>query len=330
MRILVTGGAGYVGSFTARHLIAAGHEVAIVDNLVEGHRSSIPEDVFYEGEIGDQALIARIVKERGIEAAMHFAASTYVGVSVEEPREYYRNNIANTLSFLEALLDNGVGSVVFSSTCSTYGEDAVMPLTESSPQEPANPYAFTKYCTERMILDFAQAYGLRFALLRYFNAAGAAMNGSHGEDHDPETHLIPIVLESLLGKRDHVEVYGNDYPTADGTCVRDYVHVEDLALIHEDAVLWCSDGKPGFGGAFNVGTGRGTSVMEVISAVERVTGKEVPFEFGARRPGDPAQLIASCTKANQVLGWRAEHTNIEDIVRSAWQWHSTHPDGYPD
>ncbi len=328
MRILVTGGAGYVGGFAARHLMAAGHEVAIVDNLSEGHRDSVPSEHFYEGEIGDRDLISRIVKERGIEAVMHFAAFAYVGVSVEEPRSYYRNNVAETLTLLESLIDSNVRSIIFSSTCSTYGETDEMPLTEESAQAPANPYAFTKYCIERMIQDFSVAYGMQYVLLRYFNAAGAAEDGSHGEDHRPETHLIPLVLQTVLGQRETVKVFGNDYATPDGTCVRDFVHVEDLARIHELAAEWCVDADPGRGEVFNVGTGHGNSVLDVIRSAESITGKQVPHQSVARRPGDPPLLVASCDKANRELGWRPRYRHLDDIVRTAWAWHQRHPRGY--
>ncbi len=330
MRILVTGGAGYVGGFAARHLTAAGHEVSIVDNLSEGHRASAAGEHFYEGEIGDRALVTRVVKERGIEAVMHFAAFAYVGVSVEDPRSYYRNNVAETLSLLESLIDAGVSSVIFSSTCSTYGETNEMPLTEESAQAPANPYAFTKYCIERMIRDFSAAYEMKYVLLRYFNAAGAAADGSHGEDHRPETHLIPLVLQTLLGQRESVKVFGSDYPTPDGTCVRDYVHVEDLARIHELAASWCLEAPAGGGEVFNVGTGCGSSVLDVIRSAESVTGKRVPHEFVARRPGDPPRLVASCDKAQAELGWRPRYTDLDEIVRTAWAWHEGHPNGYGD
>ncbi len=330
MRILVTGGAGYVGGFAARHLLAAGHEIAVVDNLSEGHRASIPAEHFYEGEIADRALVARVIREHDIEAVMHFAAFAYVGVSMERPREYYRNNVADTLTLLETMLDSGVKRIVFSSTCSTYGETAEMPLCEDSLQQPSNTYAFTKYCIERMIQDFSRAYGLSHVLLRYFNAAGAAADGSYGEDHRPETHLIPLVLQTLLGQRDKVSVFGDDYPTPDGTCIRDYIHVEDLATIHALAIGWCGDAKPGRGQVFNVGTGSGSSVMEVIRAAESVTGRAVPHEIVARRAGDPPRLVASCDKARRELGWEPRYVALKDIVATAWKWHEKHPDGYPD
>ncbi len=328
MRILVTGGAGYVGGFAARHLNRAGHEVVVVDNLSEGHRGAIPAEQFYQGEISDPELIGNVVKKHGIETVLHFAAFANVGISVTQPRDYYRNNVAATLSLMEALVDNGVDKVVFSSTCSTYGEVAEMPLTESTPQQPGNPYAHTKYCVENMIKDFSHAYGLKYVLLRYFNAAGAAADGSHGEDHRPETHLIPLVLQTLLGQRDKIMIFGDDYDTPDGTCIRDYIHVEDLARIHELSALWCGDAKAGQGNVFNVGTGSGNSVLEVIDAVEKVTGRPVPKEFAPRRAGDPPRLVASCEKARRELGWETEFGRIEDVVETAWKWHSSHPSGY--
>lgn len=328
MRILVTGGAGYVGGFAVRHLLASGHDVAVIDNLSEGHRSSIPSEILYEGEIADRELVARVVREHRVEMVIHFAALAYVGVSVEDPRRYYQNNVADTLTLLGTLQDNGVKRIVFSSTCSTYGETGEMPLREDSPQRPVNPYAFTKYCIERMIRDFAHAYGSSYVLLRYFNAAGAAADGSHGEDHRPETHLIPLVLQTLLQQRERVHVFGTDYPTPDGTCVRDYVHVEDLATIHELAAEWCLEAEPGRGETFNVGTGNGQSVLDVIRAAEAVTGLEVPWDAQPRRDGDPPCLVASSDKARTVLGWTPRFESIEEIVATAWKWHESHPHGY--
>jgi len=329
MRILVTGGAGYVGGFAARHLLAAGHDVAIVDDLSQGHREAVPPERLVVGNIGDRALIARLLERHRVEAVLHFAASAYVGESVADPARYWRNNVANTLELLLAMRDCGVGRIVFSSTCALYGERAEMPLTEETPQDPGSPYAFTKLAIERMIRDFSRAYGLGHVLLRYFNAAGAQSDGEHGEDHRPENHLIPILLQALLGQRECVEVYGDDYPTPDGTCIRDYVHVEDLARAHELALQACpGPGASPDGHVFNIGTGTGSSVLEVIRTVERVTGKQVPFRIADRRPGDAARLVASSDRLRSELGWRPEQATLEEIVRSAWAWHASHPHGY--
>jgi UDP-glucose 4-epimerase len=329
MRILVTGGAGYVGGFAARHLVEAGHEVAILDDLSEGHRDAAPADRLVVGDAGDRALASRLLREHRVEAVMHFAASAYVGESVTDPAKYWRNNVANTLALLEAMRECEVRRIVFSSTCATYGERAEMPLTEETPQDPGSPYAFTKLAIERMIRDFARAYGLGHVLLRYFNASGAQADGEHGEDHRPETHLIPILLQAVLGQRERVDVYGDDYPTPDGTCIRDYVHVEDLAQAHELAVRGCPEpGASPDGLVFNIGPGTGHSVLEVIQPVERVSGKKVPYRVVARRPGDAPRLVASSERLRSELGWRPEYEALDAIVRTAWAWHSSHPRGY--
>jgi UDP-glucose 4-epimerase len=329
MRILVTGGAGYVGGFAARHLLEAGHEVVIVDDLSRGHSEAVPADRLVVGDAGDRALIVRLLAEHRTEAVMHFAASAYVGESVTDPARYWRNNVANTLELLLAMRDCDVRRIVFSSSCAIYGEKAEMPLVEEAPPAPDSPYAFTKFAVERMIRDFARAYGLGHVLLRYFNACGAQPDGTHGEDHRPETHLIPILLQALLGQRECVDLYGDDYPTPDGTCIRDYVHVEDLARAHELAVRACPEpGASPDGSVFNVGTGTGHSVLEVIHAVERVAGKKVPYRVVGRRPGDVPRLVASPDRIRHELGWRPEHAALDDVVRSAWTWHASHPDGY--
>jgi UDP-glucose 4-epimerase len=329
MRILVTGGAGYVGGFAARHLIAAGHEVVVLDDLSKGHRSAVPAEHLAVGDVGDRERVAGLLGEQRIEAVMHFAASACVGESVADPAAYWRNNLANSLALLEAMREAGVGKIVFSSTCSIYGEAAEMPLREDMPADPGNPYAFTKHAIERMIGDFARAYGLGHVLLRYFNAAGADPDGSHGEDHAPETHLIPIVLEVALGQRECVGVFGADYPTPDGTCVRDYVHVHDLARAHELAVRACPEpGREPAGRLYNVGTGSGHSVLEVIGAAERVTGRKIPHRVVERRAGDPPRLVASCERLTGELGWRPRLASLDDVVGSAWAWHRSHPQGY--
>lgn len=329
MRILVTGGAGYVGGFAARHLLAAGHDVVVVDNLCTGHREVAPTEVLVVGDIGDRALLQRVFSEHRIEAVMHFAASAYVGESVRDPRSYYRNNVANTLTLLEAMLDQDIKRLVFSSTCAVYAETEQMPLREDAPQDPVSPYAFSKLAIERMIRDFSRSYGLDYVLLRYFNAAGASPDGAHGEDHRPETHLLPLALKTVLGRQQELLVFGTDYPTPDGTCIRDYVHVEDLAVAHELALRVISTGEKSQGGhVFNIGTGTGHSVMEVLGAVERVTGQPVPFEVTERRPGDTPRLVASSEKIRRELGWKPRYEELDQIAATAWEWHRRHPDGY--
>ena len=326
MRILVTGGAGYVGSFCVRALLEAEHGVVVLDDLRQGHRQALPSGLLVEGDVRDGARVRRLLRERSIEAVMHFAGSTSVPESVENPGLYYDNNLAASLSLLEAMVDAGVSLIVFSSTCAVY-QAAEGPLGEDNPLGPTSPYAATKLAVERMIADFGRANAIGHVLLRYFNAAGASADGSHGEDHDPETHLIPIVLQVLLGRRPHVDVYGDDYPTPDGTCIRDYVHVEDLARAHELALRACPSPGVDLGRTFNIGTGQGHSVLEVIRAVERVTGLEVPRRTAPRRAGDAARLVASSEKLHHELGWKARH-DLDAIVTSAWEWHRRSPDGY--
>lgn len=328
MRILLTGGAGYVGSFCARHLVNQGHNVTVLDNLSEGHPEAAPEGSLVVGDIADSALVASLLQDHEIEAVIHFAASCYVGESMSDPRKYYRNNVAKTLALLETLVDSDVKRVVFSSSCSVYGETAAMPLTEDLPSAPASTYAFTKHAVESMIRDFSRAYGLRFALLRYFNAAGAAPDGAHGEDHDPESHLIPIVLQTLLGRRDRMEVFGDDYDTPDGTCIRDYVHVSDLARAHELAASRLIENSAQGDLVCNLGTGSGTSVLELIRAAEKVSGRQVVYRISARRPGDTARLVADTRRAREELGWKPEYSTIEAIVETAWAWHQARPGGY--
>jgi UDP-glucose 4-epimerase len=329
MRILVTGGAGYVGGFAARHLLGAGHDVTILDDLSQGHRQALPSGLLVQGNVGDPALVGRLLREHRIEAVMHFAASTYVGESVENPSKYWRNNVVHTLELLQAMRDQGVRRIVFSSTCATYGERAEMPLREETPQAPGSPYAFTKFAIEQLIRDFSRAHGLGHVLLRYFNASGGQADGAHGEDHRPETHLIPILLQAALGQRDRVDVFGDDYPTPDGTCIRDYVHVEDLARAHELAVEGCpAPDAERQGRVFNIGTGTGHSVLEVIHSVERITGRKLPYRVVGRRPGDPPRLVASSERLRGELGWEPHYTDLDETVRTAWAWHESHPHGY--
>jgi UDP-glucose-4-epimerase GalE len=328
VRILVTGGAGYVGSFTARHLLERNHEVVVLDDLSRGHREAVPDDVLVVGEIADRPSVTRLLEERRIEAVVHFAAESLVGESIRDPRRYYRNNVTATLALLETLLDCGVPRLVFSSTCAVYGETEHTPLTEETPLAPANPYAFTKLVIERMIGDLARAHGLGHVILRYFNAAGGSADGTHGEDHRPETHLIPLVLGSPLSG-EPLEVFGDDYATPDGTCIRDYVHVEDLAVAHELALGACpGPGDAERGRIYNVGTGIGHSVLDVIGAAERVTGAAVPYRVTARRPGDAPRLVADPSRLQNDLGWKPAYTHLDQLVTTAWAWHESHPNGY--
>lgn len=329
MRILVTGGAGYVGSCCARELAGAGHEVWIYDNLSRGHRQAAEiaagKDRFIEGDLNDQAAIAAALKSQRIEAVMHFAAFTLVGESVEQPHLYYRNNVLGSFHLLEAMREAGVKRIVFSSTTATYGTPEKMPIAETTPQQPINPYGFSKLMVERMLEDFAQAYGFAFAALRYFNAAGAMPDSKLGEHHDPESHLIPIVLQVALGQREKISIFGDDYPTPDGTCVRDYIHVLDLASAHLAALDRL---KAGQGIKLNLGSGRGYSVREVVETGRRITGHAIPAAVSPRRAGDPPELVADSTLAQRTLDWQPRHSSLENIVETAWRWHQSHPRGY--
>ncbi|MFQ5697649.1 MAG: UDP-glucose 4-epimerase GalE, partial [Myxococcota bacterium] len=327
VRIVVTGGAGYVGSACLRHLAAHGHEVLAYDNLTEGHRAALAGAAFVEGDIADSGRLAGLLGDFRADAVLHFAAATYVGRSVSDPAFYYQNNVSGTLSLLNALRTANVRRLLFSSTCATYGLAPECPMSEEAPQDPCSPYARTKLAVEWMIRDFSTAYGLGFTLLRYFNAAGASADGAHGEDHRPETHLIPLVLQVPLGRRDRMKVFGDDYPTPDGTCIRDYVHVADLASAH---LLAIEATQPEAGEVYNVGTGTGSSVLEVISACAEVTTCEIPLERVERRPGDAPALVADPSKLRDRLGWEPRYTAIDEIVASAWRWHRSHPDGYAD
>lgn len=325
MNVLVVGGAGYIGSHATRQLSAAGHQVWVYDNLSRGHRRAIPEGMLIEGEVADRPRLVAALRDHEIDAVMHFAAFALVNESVNDPAIYYRNNVIAALELLDAMREAGVNRFVFSSTTATYGEPDEIPIPESTPQRPINPYGFTKLVIEQALADYAAAYGLGYAALRYFNAAGAHPDGDIGEDHDPETHLIPIVLQVALGQRDRITIFGDDYPTADGTCVRDYIHVDDLADAHLRALDRL---RPGSGLCLNLGTGRGTSVREIIEACRRVTGHAIPEIIGTRRAGDPPALIADAGLAADVLGWKPRYTEIEPIVETAWRWHRTHPRGY--
>ena len=326
-RILLTGGAGYVGSHAARLLHQSGYEVWVYDNLSYGHREAVLPGRLIVGDLQDQALLEATLQSRQIDAVMHFAALALVGESVVHPAIYYRNNVIGTLSLLDAMRAAGVNKLVFSSTTATYGAPARSPISEDEPQQPINPYGFTKLCVERALADYSRAYGLGYAALRYFNAAGAAADGSLGEDHTPESHLIPVVLQVALGQRDSVTIFGDDYPTPDGTCVRDYIHVEDLADAHRLALERL---EPGRGLQLNLGTGAGYSVKQVIDVCRRVTGHPIPAPIGPRRPGDPPSLVADARRAQQLLGWIPRHSQLDNIVTTAWRWHREHPRGWRD
>lgn len=327
MKVLVIGGAGYIGSHCVRQLQLGGHRPVVLDSLVFGHRQAVsPETPFYEGELGNSTLTAEIFEKEKIEIVMHFAAFAYVGESVEDPLKYYRNNVVQPLSLIEVMLESGVKKFIFSSSCATYGVPQKLPITEDMPQEPINPYGQTKLIFENLLKAVADAHGFSFASLRYFNAAGAADDGSIGEDHDPETHLIPLAISAAQGKLPQLQIFGTDYPTPDGTCLRDYIHVDDLCRAHIAAFPKLEE--PGQTLFYNLGTGSPTSVREVISAVETVSGRQVPVEETSRRSGDPPELYADSSKAQNELDWEIQYPDIESIVRTAWKWHESHPEGY--
>jgi len=327
MRILVTGGAGYIGSHAFRHFSERGHDVWAYDNLCFGHRTAVPVDRLIVADLSETHRLDHVLMEKRIEAVVHFAAFTYVGESVLEPAKYYQNNVVNTLQLLDSLRRQRIDRFVFSSTAAVYGVPARIPIEEDDHKQPINPYGKSKFAVEQALSDYAHAYPFGFAALRYFNAAGAHPDGSLGEDHAPETHLIPLVIQAALGKRPHIEVFGTDYPTADGSCIRDYVHVVDLADAH---LLALEHLQPGKQLHYNLGTGRGYSVREVIRAVEEVTGKKVTVKEGPRRAGDPPELVASSAKIQRELGWKPQHSELKSIVESAWKWHQAHPRGYRD
>jgi UDP-glucose 4-epimerase len=325
MKLLVTGGAGYVGSACLRHLLAEGHEATAFDNLCEGHREAVPDGRLIGGDIRQTDQLADALRQVDAEAVMHFAAATYVGESVTDPAYHYDNNIGGTLSLLNAMRKTGVKRLLFSSTCATYGDNPKPPMDEEAEQIPCSPYARTKLAVEWMIRDFARAYGLGFTLLRYFNAAGADPDGRYGEDHRPETHLIPIILEVALGRRERLMIFGTDYPTLDGTCIRDYVHTSDLASAHLLAIQTTTEHTAE---VYNIGTGNGQSVMEVLRACEAVVGREIPHEIADRRPGDAPALVADPSKLKGKLGWEPRFPQIQQTVATAWTWHQSHPQGY--
>ena len=317
--VLVTGGAGYIGSHACKALAKAGHVPVVYDNLVYGHREAVRWGPLVEGDIADRARLDAVIREYRPEAVMHFAAYAYVGESVADPGKYYRNNVAGSLALFEAMRDHGIGRLVFSSTCATYGLPQYTPMDERHPQRPINPYGASKLMVERMIGDFAGAHGLRAISLRYFNAAGADPDGEIGEDHSPETHLIPLALAAALGSIPQLTIFGEDYDTDDGTCVRDYVHVSDLADAHVLALAALDANEPGLR-AYNLGNGRGHSVREVVRSVERVTGGKVPLTVGPRRDGDPPRLVSAAALATSELGWTPQYSSIDQVVATAYAW----------
>lgn len=328
MSILVCGGAGYVGSHCLEALKAAGYDCVVVDDLSRGHRAAVGESPLYVGNIADDALMDRVFREHHIEVVLHFAAASQVGESMKDPLLYYENNLCATVALLRSMRRHEVGRIVFSSSAAVYGEPDTVPIPEESPKAPTNTYGETKLAMERLMHWCHVAYGLEYVSLRYFNAAGASPSGIIGEDHTPETHLIPLVLQTAQGRREKVSIFGDDYPTPDGTCIRDYIHTSDLASAHLLAArrLLAGEGS----GIFNLGSEHGLSVRQIIDAARKVTGRDFPVEVAPRRAGDPAVLIASNRKAREELGWVPAHSDAESILASAWAWHSSHPDGFGD
>ena len=321
--ILVTGGAGYIGSITVRRLLEKGYKVVIIDNLSRGNKKSIPPGVsFVKGDIGDKATVALLCKDHKIDAVLHFAAYAYVGESVNNPEIYFENNLRESITFLDTLRKQGVNKVVFSSTCATYGTPSSSPISEDHPQKPINPYGMAKRAVEDVLECYDKAYGFKYVALRYFNAAGAAYG--IGEHHEPETHLIPLIIKVALGQRDQIKIFGTDYPTPDGTCLRDYIHVLDLADAHIAALDFLDKGKST---AFNLGTGQGNSVREVVEVCKEVTMHPIPSTEISRRIGDPPELVANASKIKEVLDWEAQF-GIKEIIQSAWDWHKKNPKGY--
>ena len=329
MAVLICGGAGYIGSHNVRAFAQKGEEVIVVDNLETGHRASVPEGIkFYHADIRDSEALDKVFAENSIEAVVHFCAYSLVGESMEKPLKYFDNNVGGMISLLEAMHKHEVKRIIFSSTAATYGEPKKIPIIETDPTIPTNPYGESKRIMEKMMNWVSRLHDIRYVSLRYFNVAGAWHDGSIGEDHHPESHLVPLILQVPLGKRDHITIYGDDYPTQDGTCIRDYIHTEDLARAHILALEYLRNG--GESNIFNLGSGDGYSVMEMITAARKVTGHPIPAQVGTRRPGDPAKLVADSSKAQDILKWKPEITRMEDIIATAWKWHSSHPNGYND
>lgn len=327
MTILVLGGAGYIGSHTVYELIDNGEDVVIIDNLLTGHKEAIhPKARFYKGDIRDREFLDDVFKKEKIDAVIHFAACSLVGESMEKPLKYYDNNLCGTKILLDSMVANGIDKIVFSSTAATYGEPEKVPILETDRTEPTNTYGETKLSMEKMFKWVGKAHGLRYVSLRYFNACGAHISGQIGEDHNPESHLIPLILKVPNGKREYISIFGDDYDTKDGTCVRDYIHVTDLAQAHILAVKYLQSGNES--NIFNLGNGVGFTVKEVIDTARKVTSHPIPAKITPRRAGDPAQLIASSEKAKEILGWTPEHNSLEEIISTAWNWHKNHPNGF--
>ncbi len=327
MTILVLGGAGYIGSHTVYELINNGENVVVIDNLQTGHEEALhPKAKFYKGDIRDREFLDEVFKKEKIDAVIHFAACSLVGESMEKPLKYYDNNLCGTKILLDSMVANGIDKIVFSSTAATYGEPERIPILETDKTEPTNTYGETKLSMEKMFKWVGQAHNIRYVSLRYFNACGAHNSGKIGEDHNPESHLIPLILQVPNGKREFISIFGDDYDTKDGTCVRDYIHVTDLAQAHILAVKYLQNG--GQSDIFNLGNGVGFTVKEVIETARKVTGNTIPAKITPRRAGDPAQLIASSDKAKKILGWKPEHDSLEEIISTAWKWHKTHPNGF--
>lgn len=319
MAILICGGAGYIGSHTNKLLSQRGYETIVFDNLVYGHREAVKWGTFVQGDLKNVQEIEAVFLQYPIDAVMHFAAYAYVGESVTDPEKYYYNNIANTLNLLHVMKDHGCKKIIFSSTCATYGEPEEVPIKEDTQQNPINPYGFTKLAVEYILRDYRKAYDMEYVVLRYFNAAGADPDGDIGESHNPETHIIPLILDAASGKRKDIKIFGTDYPTPDGSCIRDYIHVTDLAEAHLLALKYLENG--GQSDSFNLGNEKGTSVLEIVKAVKHITGKEFTVTLAPRRMGDPAMLVGASRKAKQVLGWKPQYADIETIIKHAWTWH---------
>ena len=324
MHILVVGGAGYIGSHMVKRLIADHHQVVVVDNLSTGYRDAVLTESFYEVDIADQVNLSKVFSQHKFDAVFHFASFIQVGESVKDPAKYYRNNVAATLSLLEVMVKFEVKHFVFSSTAAVFGNPQYSPIDEKHPKEPINPYGQSKLMVEKMLEDFDRAYGLKSVSLRYFNAAGADPEGELGERHVPETHLIPLVLQAASGRSESISVFGKDYETFDGTCVRDYIHIVDLADAHVKAIDYLKKGNAS-SAVFNLGNGKGFSVKEIIEASQKVTGKKIPVKYGDRRSGDPPTLVADATLAKKILGWKPKYTKIEDIIQHAWAWEEKYP-----
>ena len=324
MRVLITGGAGYIGSHAAKALAGAGHEGVVYDNLSTGHLWAVKWGPFEHGDVNDTVALAEVMRRHRIEAVLHFAARSYVGESAVRPDIYYRNNVSGSIAVLDAMRAAGVQKIVFSSTCSTYGARNAMPLVEGMPQAPINCYARTKLMVEEILGDYAKAYGIAPMVLRFFNAAGADPGGELGEEHNPETHLVPLILQAAAGLRPGIELFGDDYPTEDGTCVRDYVHVTDLGATHLAALTRL---VPGELQAYNLGSGTGYSVREMLAAAERITGRAVPVRIGPRRPGDPPRLVADTSAAATALGWAPRHSDLDTIIATTWAWMTEYREG---